>query len=99
MAAASAEQQVARQRDVVVPGDWPAAAHAMGARLDDTPVARPTVNAHVEKAADEEAEYQGEEGSDHRVTRTSMTRGRGFSPICIWIIRRVPGGRQIGRAS
>src|ERR1017187_163843 len=84
MAAASAEHQVADQRDVVVPGDWLAAAHAMGARLDDTPVARPTVNAHVEKAADEQAEEQCDEGFDHRVTRISVGQaGRGT----LWVRR------------
>src|SRR5450759_5455568 len=53
----------------------------MGARFDDTPVARPTVNAHVEEAADEQAEQERDKGFDHRVTRPSMTRMDGISPI------------------
>src|ERR1035437_767954 len=52
----------------------------MGARFDDTPVARPTVNAHVEEAADEQAEQERDEGFDHRVTRPSMTRMDAISP-------------------
>src|ERR1019366_10219062 len=84
--ACGGEHQVADQRDVVVPGDGPAAAHAMGARFDDTAVARPTVNAHVEEAADEQAEEERDDGFDHRGTGTSVSR----VPCSGLVFRRTP---------
>jgi hypothetical protein len=44
----------------------------MGAWFDDAAIARPAVNADVEKATDQEAEEEREEGFDHRVTRAGV---------------------------
>ena len=62
-AAAAPQQQIAQQRDVVPGRDLPLAMGAARPRLHDGLVTRPTMNAHVEEAADEEPEQECEE--DH----------------------------------
>src|ERR1035438_4303018 len=62
MPAAAAEQRVAEQRDVVVPGNRMAASRAVGAGPYHRKILRQAVDAYVEEAADQQAEQQRQAG-------------------------------------
>ena len=62
--ALAAQREVTRQRNIVVPRDRLAAADTMRARLHHAAIARPAVNAHVQKAADQQAEDEREDRFD-----------------------------------
>jgi hypothetical protein len=54
VAATAAQQEVAQQRHIIPGADLAVAVRAMGARLDDGFLARPTMDTNVEEAADQE---------------------------------------------
>jgi hypothetical protein len=62
MPAAAAQQRVAQQRDVVVPGDRMAAGRAVRAGPHHRKILRQAVDADVEEAADQQAEQQRQAG-------------------------------------
>ena len=55
-----AEHQITHERNIVVPRDQFPAAHAMRSRLHHAAIAWQTMNTDIEKAANQQAEYERE---------------------------------------
>jgi hypothetical protein len=66
VAAASAEEDPAEQRDVVIPGDGVLAVRAVRARLAEAQVLWQARDADVEKTSEEQAEEEGGQFEDER---------------------------------
>jgi hypothetical protein len=62
------KNEVADDWNIVVPGDYFAAPHAMGAGLHHRPAAWPAVDTDVQKTADDQAEQERENGFDQLST-------------------------------
>jgi hypothetical protein len=52
------QKDVAEERNIVIPGDLPAAGRAVRARPYDGLLARPTVNDHVKETAEDQPEKE-----------------------------------------